>query len=161
MGFPDDVANEFVPRSPVSPFGLELENILEDHGVSWQSVDEMLALEVETSQHCTGTTDARLSFCGISPLQLAASLFSQQLLDPTHRVWTERADTDIDINDIQPLAVAGSIHIKLQSERYPGPAPFQLPDPLQPACSLTDLLTAVATLHAKRQPHSAPLLHSA
>ena len=115
------------------------------------------------SQHCTDTIDARLSFCGISPLQLAASRCA--LLPATSgsdaQGWTERADTDIDINDIQPLAVAGSIHTKLQSERCPGPAPFQLPDPLQPACSLTDLLTAVATLVAKRQPHSAPLLHSA
>ena len=34
-------------------------------------------------------------------------------------------------------------------------------DPLQPARSLTDLLTAIAALLAKRQPHNAPLLHSA
>ena len=39
-------------------------------------------------------------------------------------------------------------------------APFQLPDPRQPARSLTDFLTAIAALLA-RQPHSAPLLHSA
>ena len=32
MAFPDDFRDEFVPRSPVSPFGLELENIIEDHG---------------------------------------------------------------------------------------------------------------------------------
>ena len=52
MAFPDDFANGFVPRSPVSPFGLELENIHEDHGVSWQVVDEMLALELETYRRC-------------------------------------------------------------------------------------------------------------
>ena len=46
--FRGDFANEFVPRSPVSPFDLELENILEDHGVSWQTVDEMFALDLET-----------------------------------------------------------------------------------------------------------------
>ena len=51
--------------------------------------------------------------------------------------WTERADTDIDINDFLPLAAAVYIHIRMHSERYPGPAPFQLPDPLQPARSLT------------------------
>ena len=50
--FPSDFANGFVPRSFVSPFGLELENILEDHGVSSQTIDEMLALEVETYQRC-------------------------------------------------------------------------------------------------------------
>ena len=42
-----------------------------------------------------------------------------------------------------------------------GLAPFQLPDPLQPARSLTDLLTAVAALLARRPPHRAPLLLSA
>ena len=42
--FPDDFANGFVPRSPMSPFGLELENILEDHAVSSQVIHEMLAL---------------------------------------------------------------------------------------------------------------------
>ena len=42
----------FVPRSPVSSFGLELENILEDHGVSSQAIDEMLALEWETCRRC-------------------------------------------------------------------------------------------------------------
>ena len=52
MAFPDDFANEFASRSPVLPFGLELENILEDHGVSWQTIDQMLALEVETYWRC-------------------------------------------------------------------------------------------------------------
>ena len=89
------------------------------------------------------------------------ALFSQQLLDLTHRWWTERADTDIDIKDIHRLAAAVYIHMKLHSERYPGRAPFQLPDPLQPARSLTDLLTAVAALLARRKTHNAPLLHSA
>ena len=47
-GFLGDVANECDPSSPVSPFDLELENIFEDHGVSWQVIDEMQALELET-----------------------------------------------------------------------------------------------------------------
>ena len=41
------------------------------------------------------------------------ALFSQQLLDLTHRWWTERADTDIDINDNHLLR---SLRIKLHSE---------------------------------------------
>ena len=46
MAFPHDFTNEFVPRTFVSPFGLELEKILEDHVVSRQIFDEMLPLEV-------------------------------------------------------------------------------------------------------------------
>ena len=52
MAFPDDFTIEFVPRSPVSPFGLELENSLDDQGVSWQIIDDMLAMEVETHRRC-------------------------------------------------------------------------------------------------------------
>ena len=60
-----------------------------------------------------------------------------------------------------PFAAAVYIHIKLHSARYPDPAPFQLPDPRQPARSLSDLLPAIAALLAGRRPHNAPLLHSA
>ena len=52
MVFLGDFANEFVPSCPVSHFDFALENILEDHGVSWQIVDEILALEVETYRRC-------------------------------------------------------------------------------------------------------------
>ena len=132
----------------MSPFGFELENILEDHGVSWQVIDEMLALEVETCRRCI---PAQLALpasqiyygrkCALLLRDLAAAanlsphgaLFSQQLLDLTHRGWTERADT------VNPFAAAIYIHIKLHSEMHPGLAPFQLPDALQPARSLTDL----------------------
>ena len=85
MAFAGDFANGLVPRSFVSPFGLEFEHILEDHGVSSQAVDEMLASEVDTtsaafqrnrlSQHYRGTGDASaLSFCGILPLRLTCRL---------------------------------------------------------------------------------------
>ena len=90
------------------------------------------------------------------------ALFSQQLLDLTHRWWTEREQIPTLTSTMStPFAAAVYIHIKLHSERYPGPAPFQLPDPLQAARFLTDLLTDVAVLLARRQPHNAPLLHSA
>ena len=49
----------------------------------------------------------------------------------------------------------------LYSASDPDPAPLQLPDPRKPARFLTDLLTAIAALLTGRQPHNAPLLHSA
>ena len=88
-------------------------------------------------------------------------LFAQQLLDLTHRWRKEREDLDIDINDVHPLAAPVHKNIKLHSARYPDPAPFQRPDPRKPARSLTDLLTAIAALLARCQPHNAPLLDSA
>ena len=51
--------------------------------------------------------------------------------------------------------------IKLHSARYPDPAPFQLPDPRQPARSLTGFLTALAAVVGSRQPHNVPPLHTA
>ena len=95
MAFPHDFANRFVPRSFVSPFGLELENILGDHGVSLQASDEMLALEVETYHRCFPAQPALSALqrynrrkCAFDLRDLAAAahlpphgaLFSQQLL---------------------------------------------------------------------------------
>ena len=102
-----------------------------------------------------------MRFVATADLPRRSALFSQQLLDLTHRWWAEREDLDIDIDHVHPLAAAVYIHIKLHSARYPDPAQFQLPDPRQPARSLTDLLTVIAALLAWRQPHNAPLLHSA
>ena len=112
-------------------------------------------------QHCKGSTDASaLFFCAIL-LPPHSVLFAQQMLDLTHRWWTEREDPDIDVNDVYTFAAAVYIHIKLHSARYPDPAPFHLPDPRQSARSFTDLLTAIVALLAKRLSHNAPLLHSA
>ena len=114
---------EFASRNLVSPFDLELENILEDHGVSWQTTDEMLGLELETYRRCFSAQLALSALqrfnrrkCAFLLRDLAAAgglpshsaLFSQQLLDLTHRWWTERerADTDIDINDVNHLATS-------------------------------------------------------
>ena len=87
-----------------------------------------------------------------------SALFAQQLLDRSHR-WSEREDNDIDIGDIHLLAAGVHVHFKLHSVRYPDPVPQQFPDPQQPR-KLADL-TATAALLARRQPHSAPLQHSA
>ena len=80
-----------------------------------------------------------------------SALFSQQLLELTHKWWTEREDNAIDIIDVHPLAAAVFFHFKLHSARYPDPVPIQIPDPLQPARPLADLLTAIAALLARRQ----------
>ena len=52
-------------------------------------------------------------------------------------------------------------NIKLHSARDLDPAPDQLPDPWQPAPSLTDLLTTLAAVLDRRQPHNVPFLHTA
>ena len=145
-------------------------------GGSGQVVDEMLALERDTFQRCLPAQPAPSALqrfsrrkCAFLLGDLAATAdlpphsahFSQQLLDLTHRWWTEREDPDIDITDVHPLAAAVYSHIMLRSARYPDPARFQLPDTPLEARSLTDLLAAVAALLAGRQPHNAPLLHSA
>ena len=98
MAFPGDVANHF-PRDPVSPFDLELETILEDHEVSWQVTDEMLALELETHRRCFPPQPAlsalqrfkgrKCAFflCGLAAtvdLPPHSAFFSLQLMDLTH-----------------------------------------------------------------------------
>ena len=50
---------------------------------------------------------------------------------------------------------------KLHSARYPDPAPFQLPDPRQPARSPTDIFTALAATQDRRQPRNVPPQHTA
>ena len=52
MNFPGDLVRQFVPRASASPGGLELGNIFEEHGVSWQFKAEMFALELETYRRC-------------------------------------------------------------------------------------------------------------
>ena len=56
-------------------------------------------------------------------------LFALQLLDLTHSGLNPKAPSS--------RRTATCIGIKLHSARYPDPAPFQLPDPRQPALSLT------------------------
>ena len=176
MALPHDQADQLL-RCPVSPDDLQLENILEDHGVSGQVVDEMLALEWDTFRRCFLAQPAlsllqrfNRRMCAFLLRDLAATadlpfhsaLFSQQLLDLTHRWWAEREDPDIEINDVHLLAAATHIHTQLHSARYPDPGPISASRSSgSPPAPLTDLLTAVVALLARRQPHNAPLLHSA
>ena len=87
-------------------------------------------------------------------------LLALQLLDRTHRWWSER-EPDTEEGVVYTLAAAAFFCIKLHSARYPDPAPFQLPDPRQPASSLTHFLTAPAATLRRRQPRDVPPLHTA
>ena len=151
------------PRHQVT---LSLKTSLKTTGVSWLTVDDMFALELVTYRRCFPAQPvlpalqnynwrkwAHLlrDLAATADLLPHSALFSQQLLDITHKWWTEREDNDTHIFDVLPLAAVVHIHNKLH--------PY--PDPQQPARPLADLLTAIAALLARRQLHNAPLLHSA
>ena len=161
-------------RSSVSFDNLRFENSFEDNGVSRQLVLDMLTLESDVFQRCLSAQPAPTAqqrfnrrecahllrdLVATADLPPRGALSSWQL-DLTHRWWSEAEVPDIDVNDVYPPAAA-YICIKLHSARYPDPAPFQLPAPQQPARSLTDLLTTLAALLDRRQPHNVPPLHSA
>ena len=123
-------------------------------GVSGQLVLDMFTLENDVSQRCLsaqpfpqryrGSTRASvLTTSATSPLQLICRLTVRSSLSNcwTHRWWSEAEDPDTGVNDVYPLVAAAYICIEMHSARYPDPAPCQLPDPRQPARSLTDLLT--------------------
>ena len=140
------------------------------HGVPGQQVLDLLALEDDVFQRCLSAQPASHSAAEVQQGQLCSSparprrccaLLSQQLLHLTYRWWSESEGPDIEEGDVSSLAAAAYIRIKLHSARYPDPAPFQLPDPQQPARSLTDLLTTLAAILGRRQPHNVPLLHTA
>ena len=83
MAFPDDLTNGFVPRSLVPPFGVDVENIFEHHGVSSQVIDEMLAVELETYRRCFPAQPALSALqrynrreCAVFLLDLAAGRVS-------------------------------------------------------------------------------------
>ena len=84
-------------------------------------------------------------------------VFSQQLLDLTHRWWRP----DIDVNDVYPWRLQFTFASNCIPQGILIRRQFQLPDPREPARSLTDLLTAIAALLVRRQPHNVPLLRSA
>ena len=161
---------------PVPLFdNLHLENSFEDNGVAGEQVVDFLALG-DVFQRClsaqSGPTAPQRSNrgkCAHFLRDLAATanlpfdcpLFVLRLLDLTRRWWSGTEGPDIEEGDAYPLAAAASICIELHSASFPDPAPFQLPDPRQPARSLTDLLTALAAILGRRQPRNVPPLHTA
>ena len=113
----------------------------------------MLVSELETHRRSFPAQPASLSIAEFQQTQVRFCRLCN--------FWT-RLKGDGEREQIPTLT--STIHpldIKLHSERYPDPTPSQLPDPLQPARSLTNLLTAIAALLTRRQPHNGPLLHSA
>ena len=126
---------------------LHLENSFEDNGVpgmtSFSSVSQRSwphsAAEVQQEQVC-------------SPLVRSS-------LNLTHRWCSETERPVIEEGDVYLLAAAAYICIELHSARYPDPAPFQLPDPRHPIRSLTELLTSLAAILGRRQPHTVPPVH--
>ena len=80
-----------------------------------------------------------------------SALFPLQLLDLAHR-WSERQDNHIHIFDV--LSLAARIYILVKMD----PAPAQ--GPQQTARPTADLFAAIARLFARRQPDSAPSLHT-
>ena len=143
------------------PSALSSKTFLKIMGCPWQIIDGMLALEVETYRRCFPAQLALSAFQGCNRRKSAFPLrdLAAAANLPPHRARQREQISTLTSTISTPRS--RSLHSHQHSGRYPGLAPFQLPDPLQPARSLTDLLTAIAALLARRQPHSAPLLYSA
>ena len=167
MIFPADFVSQCVSRVPASLGDLELDALIEDHGVSWLAMDEMFALELATFRRCFPAHPLLSALhkynrrkCAHLERDLAATVdlpphsafFSLQLLDLAHR-WSEREDNDIHIFDVFPLAATVYLLVKMN--------PARAPDPPQPVRPVADLPTVIARLLARRQPHNAPPLHAA
>ena len=88
------------------------------------------------------TEASALTSCVISTIlptcRLTVRFFAQQLVDLTHRWWSESEGPDIDGRDVYSLAAAAYVGIKLHSVRYPEPAHFSFQTPgSRPASSPT------------------------
>ena len=105
-------------RSSVPSDNLHLENSFEDNGVSGQHVLDMLTLESDVFQRCFSAQPAPTvlqrfnrgkvalllrDLAATAALRPHSALFSQQLLDLTHRWWSEAGGPEIEVNDIYPL----------------------------------------------------------
>ena len=120
-------------RSSVSSDDFHLKNIFEDNGEPGQHVNDMF--ERDVFQRCLSAQLARPTalqrfnrrksalqdLAATADLPPHSVLFSQQLLDLTHRWWSEAEDPDIDVNDVCSLAAAAYICIKRQPA---SPVPF-------------------------------------
>ena len=78
-------------------------------------------------------------------------LFALQLLDLTHRWWSEPEGSDIEEGDVYSMATTACVGIELHSATYPDPRSI-------PA---SRLLTALATALGRRQPRNVPPPHTA
>ena len=75
-------------------------------------------------------------------------LFSLQVLNMTRRHWSDPSVNGVGLNDFLSLAAVVCIWVEVHTGR----------DPLLP---LPNLLTSLAAVLGRRQPHSVPQLHAA
>ena len=135
-----------------------------------QQVLDLLAYDDDVFQQCLSVQPAPTALqrsnrgkCARLLRDLAATadlpphraLFTRQLLDLTHRWWSEAEGPDIDVGDVYPLAAAAYICNNLHSAMYRDRPhfSFQIPSS-QPASSLAAIL-------GRRQPRNVPPLLSA
>ena len=131
-------------------------------------IDETFALELETYRRCFPAQPVLSALQGrkcthllrdlatTADLPPNSALFSQQLLDLTHRS-SEREDNDMDIGDVHLLAAAVYIHVKLRSARYPRSGSTPIPRP-SAACSPTGrFFCPQSLLHSSPCPSSTTL----
>ena len=108
---------------------LHLENSFEDNGVTGQRVLDLLALEDDVFQRCPASTALQRSnrgkcahllsgFAATADLPPHCPLFALQLLDLTHRWWSETEGPDIEEGDAYSLAAAAYVYIKLHYAGY-------------------------------------------
>ena len=112
MAFPDDFANEFVPRSPVSPFGLELENIREDRNACIGGGDLSALLSSATGSLSIAEiqwTEVRFPSVGSSRCSLLAA---SQCLSALHYCTQPRRS-----NKLSPKSVVSSSQFTLSLAR--------------------------------------------
>ena len=132
-GFRGDIANEPVPRNPV-------------HTCSGIGTHRRCFSAQPAPARCRGTISRDLAVA----TDLPPHGVSQHLTNCGQREQIPTLTSQMSTASI-PQCVFTSC--------CPGPIPA--PRPLQPARSLTDLFSTTAALLARRQPHNAPLLHSA
>ena len=137
-----EVVADTAPQvSTTSSTIFHLENSFEHNLVAGEQLLDLLAVEDDVFQRCLtaqpdptalqrSNRDKRAHLLrgldAAADLPPRCPLFALQLLDLTHRWWSESEGSDIEEGNVHFLAAAAYIGIKLHSARYPDPAPFQL-----------------------------------
>ena len=120
----------------------------------------------QAPQRCRGSTGAShllRDLAATADLPPHSALFSQQLLDLTHRWWSEAEDPDIDVNDVYLLAAAACtcinctpqgtlirLHFSFQirgSQPAPSPTFSRLSLLFSTAASFTTFRCCIRTVH--------------
>ena len=125
MALPRNVQDPQRLRSTLLCGNLHLENSFEDNGVGGQHVLDLLVLEDDVFQRClsaaqpdpTAHQRSNRGKCAhllrdldaTADLPPHCSLLALQLLDLTHRWWSESEGPDIEEEDVYSLAAAAHI----------------------------------------------------